>query len=180
MTSARHVPGRGDPSDAELLAGDQERRNNDAELTERLEVERASTSWHELLAGSLQRVVEVVTGDGVRHRGRVVDVGDGWFLLEVAGRAVLIPSCQVLTVGELRRREVGSVVRRGMGSVLRTWARMQCMLTVHLLDGSSRNGRVTDVLADAFTLAPDSDFEGPLTIPRAAIRWVVGDGVNEE
>ena len=180
VTSQRSEPERGDPSEAALLAEEAERRGDDAEVSERVQVERAATAWCELLAGTAGSPVEVVTGDGVRHRGSVSQVGEGWFLLTVGGRAVLIPLGHVLTVAGLRGPAPRSVARPGMGWVLRRWSQMRCDVTAHLLDGSSRSGHVVDVLADALILTQDAGPTESLTIPTAAVRWVVGDSFSDE
>lgn len=180
MTSQQSEPERGDPDDAALLAAEARRRDDDAQVSERLQVERAATPWRELLAGSAGRSVEIVTSDGVRHRGSVGQVGDSWCLLEVAGRAVLVPLGQVLTVAGLRGPAPRSVAGPGMGSVLRRWSQLRCTVTAHLRDGSSRTGQVVDVVGDAFALALDAGPNGSLTVPTAAVRWVVGDSLTDE
>lgn len=175
MTSPPTEPERGDPSDAPLLAAEAERRDDDAEVGERVQVERAVTPWRALLAGSVGRSVEIVTGDGVGHRGSVGQVGDSWCLVEVAGRAVLVPLGQVLTVAGLQGPAPRAPSGPGMGWVLRRWGQMRSTVIVHLLDGSSRTGQVVDVVADAFTLGTDRGRSSALTIPTAAVRWAVGD-----
>lgn len=168
-------PERGDPSDAELLAGEFERRDDDAEVAERVQVELATTPWGEMLAGSGGAAVEIVVSDGVLHQGVVADVGDGWCLLEVDGRAVLLPLDQVVVLSGLRGPVLRAGGRPGVGSVLRRWGRMRCGVTVHLLDGSTRSGLVVDVLADAFALAPTGGSGGLLIVPHSGVRWMVGD-----
>lgn len=175
MTSQPLGPERGDPSDAELLAGEFERRDDDAEVAERVQVELATTPWVEMLAGSAGAAVDVVLSDGVRHRGVVAEIGDGWCLLDVDGRAVLLPLGQVVVLSGLRGPALRAGGRPGMGSVLRRWGRMRCGVTVHLMDGSTRSGLVADVLADAFALAPDGGSGGWLLVPQSGLRWMVGD-----
>ena len=173
-------PERGDPSDAGLLARESQRRDDDAEVAERVQVEHAATPWAELLAGSVGGSVEAVISDGARHRGIVAEVGDGWCLLEFDGRSVLLPLGQVVAVSGLRGPAPRAGARPRMGLVLRRWCRMCCAVTVHLLDGSTRSGPVIDVYADAFTLAPDSGPDGLLVVPYSAVRWLVGDAFTSE
>ena len=173
-------PERGDPSDAGLLAGESQRRDDDAEVAERVQVEQAATPWAELIAGSAGGPVEVVISDGVRHRGVIDEVGDGWCLLEVDGRSVLVPLGQVVAVAGLRGPAPRVSARPGVGSVLRRWSRMRCTVTVHLIDGSTRSGPVVDVLADAFGLALDGGSDGFLVVPHTAVRWLVGDLFTSE
>jgi hypothetical protein len=180
MTSRPVDPERGDPSDAGLLAGEVQRREDDAEVAERVEVEQAATPWSELLAGSVGGPVEVVTSDGVRHRGVIDDVGEGWCLLEVNGCAVLQPLGQVVALAGLRGPAPRVSARPGMGSVLRRWGRLWCTVRVHLIDGSTRSGAVADVLADAFALALDGYPDGLLIVPHSAVRWMVGDLFTSE
>jgi hypothetical protein len=180
MTSHPWGTERGDPSDAELVAVEAERRDDDAGVTERVQVERAATPWSVLLAGSGDGLVEVVTGEGLRHRGTVSEVGDSWCLLDAGDRAVLVPLGQVLTVTGLRRPDLHPVACPGMGSVLRRWGQMRCVITARLLDGSSRSGHVSDVIADAFALGPDSGPGSSLMIPNTAVRWIVGSPFTDE
>ena len=180
MTSHPWGAERGDPSDAELVAVESERRDDDAGVTERVQVERAATPWSALLAGSGDCPVEIVTGDGIGHRGTVAEVGDSWCLLDSGGRAVLVPFGQVLTVTGLRRADPDPVARPRMGAVLRSWGQMRCAVTVRLLDGSSRTGQVVEVLSDAFALRLDGGLAGSLTIPSTAVRWIVGDRFTDE
>ncbi|MCZ3389620.1 MAG: hypothetical protein LH645_11000 [Actinomycetia bacterium] len=175
MTSQPSGPERGDPSDAELVAGESERRDDDAEVAERVQVELAATPWLEVLAGSVGGTVELVISDGVRHRGIVAEVGDGWCLLEVGGRSVLLPLGQVVALSGLRGQALRACARPGMGSVLRRWGRMRCVVTAHLVDGSTRSGPVVDVLVDAFALAAAGGPGGLLIVPHSGVRWLVGD-----
>jgi hypothetical protein len=124
--------------------------------------------------------VEVVTGDGLRHRGAVVEVGDSWCLLEADGRVVLVPFGQVLTATGLSRTDLRPVRRPGMGSVLRRWGRTRCVVTLRLLDGSTLTGSVVDVFSDAFTLLSDDGPSRSLTIPTTAVRWLAGDAFMDE
>ena len=73
-------PERGDPRDDALIEADAERRDLDAEVVERVEVEQAATPWGALLAGSLGREITLDVA-GVMHRGMVGASGSDWCLL---------------------------------------------------------------------------------------------------
>lgn len=165
----------GDPSDEALLAADAESRERDADVTERLAVERATTRWAELLAGSVGGGVALICLDSTPLRGSVLEAGPDWCVLDVDGRALLVPLRQVLTASGLRRAAPGAGTRAGMGWVLRRWGQMRSDLTVHLVDGSVLRGQVAAVLADAFTLRADDIQQTLITIPNTAICRVAGD-----
>lgn len=182
MTSSASTgsgPERGDPRDDALIEADAERRDLDAEVVERVEVEQAATPWSALLAGSLGREVTLDVA-GVVHRGRVGAAGADWCLLECEGGAVLVPLTQVLAASGLQAAAPAAVSRAGIGSVLRRWRRMRSAVSVHLVDGSTRRGQVAEVLADAFTLTATDDQVTRVTIPGAAVRWVSGEPVSDQ
>jgi hypothetical protein len=181
-STASSAPGpqRGDPRDDALIEADAERRDLDAEVVERIEVEHAATSWGALLAGSLGRDVTIDVA-GVTHRGIVGSSGSDWCLLEKDGIAVLVPLLQVVAVTGLHAAAPAAVSRAGIGSVLRQWRLMRSVVTVHLSDDSTRSGQVVEVLADAFTMSSSDDDAAAarVTIPDAAVRWVSGDPVSD-
>lgn len=166
---------RGDPSDEPLLLADAEIRERDADLTERVAVERAATRWPELLAGSVGRDVSLVCVDGTPLQGTLTDVGEDWCVLLVNGQALLVPLRQVLTASGLRRAASRVATRVGMGWTLRRWARMRSDLTVHLVNQSVLRGHVADVLSDAFTLRVDAATAIAITVPFASVSRVSGD-----
>lgn len=166
---------RGDPSDASLLAAAAEARLRDAELAERLVVERAATRWPELLAGSAGSDVSLICLDGTPLEGTVVDAGEDWCVLAVGGQALLVPLRQVLTASELRRAAPRVGTRAGMGWTLRRWAQMRSDVAVHLVNRSVLRGQVTDVLKDAFTLRSDAPSATALTVPFTSVGRVSGD-----
>jgi len=168
----------GDPRDDALIEADAERRELDAEVVERVEVEQAATPWGALLAGSLGREVALEVA-GVTHRGIVEASGSDWCLLESDGSAVLVPLSQVVTATGLHAAAPNTLSLAGIGSVLRRWRRMRSVVTVQLRDGSARSGQVAEVLADAFTLSSSGDVAERVTIPGAAVRWVSGDPVRD-
>ncbi len=169
---------RGDPSDDVDRANGAAARERDAEVSERLTVELATTRWSEWLVGSVGNSVEVVSLDGVCHRGRVTTVGADWCLLDVDGRGVLVPLGQVLTASGLGRTGGGAPTRAGVGWVLRRWLQMRCQVVVHLSDGSTRGGALTAVLADAFTIR--HDVGGPhVLVPLTAVCWIAGESVSD-
>ena len=177
MTHAAGEPG--DPSDEALLAADAESRERDAEVMERVAVERAATRWSELLAGSAGSAVALVCLDSTALHGVVVESGADWCVLEVEGRAFLVPLRQVLSVSGLQRAAPRVGTRAGMGWVLRRWGQMRSDLTVHLVDRAVLHGRVVDVLADAFTLGADDPQEARITIPYTAVCRVAGDPFSD-
>ena len=175
-----HVAGEpGDPSDEALLAADAESRARDADVTERVAVERAATRWSELLAGSAGTAVALVCLDSTALHGVVVESGADWCVLEVDGRAFLVPLRQVLTVSGLNRAAPRVGTRAGMGWVLRRWGQMRSDLTVHLVDRAVLRGQVVDVLADAFTLGADDPRQARITIPHTAVCRVAGDPFSD-
>lgn len=178
MAAATPGPERGDPSDDALIEADSERRDLDAEVVERVEVEHAATPWGALLAGSLGREVTLDVA-GVIHRGSVCVSGSDWCLLEKDGSAVLVPLVQVLAATGLHAAAPAAISPAGLGSVLRRWRRMRSEVTVHLCDGSRRQGQVLEVLADAFTISSSDDLAERVTIPGSAVRWVSGEPVAE-
>lgn len=180
MTSAWPEEHRGDPSDDALLADESERRDDDAQVAERVQVERAATALPDLLSGSVGRRVEVLSTDGTMHRGVVGQVGDGWFLVDDGGRSHLIPLGQVVTVAGVSGPVPRSMAAAGMGWSLRRWSEMWSVVTVYLSDGSSRTGHVGDVFADAFVLVSVDGFEGRLTVPMTAVLWMAGDLLSDE
>lgn len=169
---------RGDPSDDADRASGAAGRELDAEVAERLSVERATTRWAELLAGSVGTEVEVVSMDGACHRGVVAVVAADWCLLDVDGRWVLVPLAQVLTASGLGRAARGGLTRAGVGWALRRWQQMRCDVAVHLVDGSVRGGEVTAVLADAFTIRHEQ-VDVAVTVPLMAVCWIGGDPFND-
>jgi hypothetical protein len=170
---------RGDPSDDAHRASGAAGRELDAEVAERLTVERATTRWSDLLAGSVGTQVEVVSLDGACHRGGVAVAAADWCLLDVVeGRWVLVPIGQVLTASGLGRAATGGLTRAGMGWALRRWQQMRCNVAVHLVDGSVRGGEVTAVFADAFTVRHEQ--VGPaVTVPLTAVCWIGGDPFSD-
>lgn len=178
LASSASGPERGDPQDDALIEADAERRDLDAEVVERVEVEHAATPWGALLAGSLGREVTLDVA-GVVHRGSVGACGSDWCLLERDGSAVLVPLVQVVATTGLHAAAPAAVSLAGIGSVLRRWRRMRSVVTVHLSDGSTRSGQVVEVLADAFTMTSSDDAAARVTVPDAAVRWVSGDPVSD-
>jgi hypothetical protein len=167
----------GDPSDAMLLGADAEALERDADVAERVAVERAVTRWPELLAGSVGREVSLTCPDGTPLTGTVVDAGTDWCVLAVGGRALLVPLRQVLTVSGVGRAAPRVDTRAGIGWVLRRWSRMRSDLTVHLVNGSVLRGGVVDVLKDALTLR--GDVSTAVTIPFTSVSRVSGDPFSE-
>jgi hypothetical protein len=176
--SSASGPERGDPRDEVLIEADADRRDLDAEVVERVEVEQAATPWGALLAGSLGREITLEVA-GVMHRGRVSACGSDWCLLESEGSTVLVPLSQVLAATGLAAAAPAAVSRAGIGSVLRRWRRMRSAVSVQLSDGSTRSGQVAEVLADAFTVSIADVVATRVTIPIAAVRWVSGDPVSD-
>jgi hypothetical protein len=161
-----------------LINADTQRREMDADVGERVEVEQAATPWAALLAGSLGREVTLEV-TGVSLRGRVSASGADWCLLTGDGSAVLVPLVQVVAASGLDAADPAAVSRAGLGSVLRRWRRMRSEVTVRLRDDSTRSGQVVDVLADGFTMSSSADGATKVTIPGTAVRWVSGDLLSD-
>lgn len=165
---------RADPDEGRWLREAAAKRAADDALGERVEVERAAGRWAGRLLAARGHPVVLRTSDGVTHDGVLLDIGEGWTVLGVQGRARLVMLAAVVSLVAPTGGALGPVPRlpRGVGSVYRRWARLAGSIVLALKDGSQLRGAVTEVLADAVTLDPEA--AGDVTVPFSAVRWAVG------
>ncbi|GAB3434569.1 hypothetical protein GCM10027517_02790 [Phycicoccus ginsengisoli] len=133
------------------------RRELDAEVADRTRRERATVALADRLAAAGSRTVGVTVRDGSRLGGRVVDVGDGWFLLGEDGRPpCLVPVAAVAAVtGLATRAATGSALRRsfGLGYALRGLSRDRSVVALTDATGAVCTGTVDAVGSDHLELA---------------------------
>ena len=165
---------RADPDEREWLQEAADKRATDDAFGERVEVERAASRWVGRLLAAGGHPVALRTSDGVTHDGVLLDAGEGWAVLGGQGRARLVLLAEVVSVVAPAGGALGPALRvpRGVGSVFRRWARLAEPVVLCLRDGSHLRGAVTEVLADAVTLDPETD--GDVTVPLSAVRWASG------
>jgi hypothetical protein len=130
-----------------------------AEVADRSRREAARLRLVDRLRGNAGTSVTLVFTGG-QVEGRIGRVGADWVLLEAElGADVLVPLAAVLVVHRLgpQSAEPGSegavTARLGLGHVLRAVARDRAEVTVVLVDGSRRTGRIDRVGADHLELA---------------------------
>jgi hypothetical protein len=173
---------RGDPDEGRWLLADADHRTQDAEVGERVEVERAAGTLVARIRSCVGQHISLRTSDGTSHDGLLTDVGDGWVLLEMTGRTRLVTLAE--TVYVVASRTVSSdrshQVVRGPGWVYRRWARLRAPVTVLLRDGSRWHGAVVEVLRDAVTVRPEAGGGREVTLPFAAVVWVVAEQIPPE
>lgn len=175
---------RADPDDGLWLAAAERRAEDDAALTERIEVEQATSGWASQLPTSVGRVMQVRTSDAVQHEGVVAETGRDWMLLSLPRRARLLMLSEVVALVEPTAVDPALThsgrrgLSLGVGSVYRRWGRVRSAVTVALRDGSQVSGQVRSVLADAAVLRTDSGLT--LTLPFDAVVWATGEGLSAE
>jgi hypothetical protein len=161
----------------------EQRRELDAEVADRTRRERAVVGLADRLAAAGSRPLAVTVRDGSRLRGKVVDVGDGWFLLgESARPPALVPTAAVTAVTGLAARAVAGTLGRsfGLGYALRGLSRDRCVVTVVDVAGTTSTGTIDAVGADHLDLAehaPDlprrpENVTGLRAVPFAALTLV--------
>jgi hypothetical protein len=122
----------------------------------------------------------VTVRDGSRLNGRVVDVGDGWFLLGEDGRPpCLVPVTAVAAVSGLATRAVSGSLGRsfGLGYALRGLSRDRSVVALTDTTGSVCTGTVDAVGSDHVELAEHAadlprrpeNVTGTRVVPFAAI-----------
>lgn len=143
----------------------QARRELDGEVADRTRRERALVGLRERLAAAVGGQValtlthEVVTG-------RLLDVGDGWLLVEGgAGGQAVVPFAGITGVAGLPDRvdEAGRSRRFGLGHALRGVSRDRAAVLVTVLDGTVLSGTIDAVGRDVLELS-----EHPADLPRRA------------
>jgi hypothetical protein len=150
------------------------RREDDAASAERLEVERAATSWHSLLAGSVGSPIDLVMCTGSAVAGQCVDVGRMWCLVDCETTHALVMVDQVVSLTGAHRVGSRSVAEPGAGSVLRRWARLGMPVSVELVTAERVRGVVAEVLSDALAIATDTEPSRRVMVPLTAVVTVRG------
>ena len=164
---------RADPDERGWLQEAADKRATDDALGERVEVERAASRWVGRLLAARGHPVVLRTSDGVTHDGVLLDAGEGWAVLGGQGRSRLVMFAEVISVvAPVAALGQAPRIPRGVGSVYRRWARLTGPVVLSLRDGSHLRGAVTEVLADAVTLDPETDED--VTVPFRAVRWASG------
>jgi hypothetical protein len=142
------------------------RRELDAEVADRTRRERAGIGLLDRVAAAEERELTLSLVDRTRLAGRVVDVGDGWLLLErsavlgAPGGPVLVPLSAVTgVVGLGQRADQARRGRRfGFGYALRGLSRDRAVVTVADVSGLSCTGTIDAVGKDYLEVsehAPD-------------------------
>jgi hypothetical protein len=166
----------GDPSDAVLIWAEEARRADDAEVAERIEVESAVTPWSSLVCAAHGRAVEVVTEDGVTHRGLVKTSGERWVLITTEVDVRLLMLDRVVSIAGLGAAAAAPRVVLGPGSVLRRWSQTSESVFLQLADGSRVRGVVAGVYSDALDVRTDDEPPRRQLLPFGGVIWasVVG------
>lgn len=172
--------------DLEAQLDAQERLELDAEISERTRLERSKVSVGDRVVGARGVAVTVHLAAGRRVEGVVVDVGDGWFVLEDRSRPVLVAAHAVMGIVGLphRPRSGASARRLGLGYALRAVSRDRRAVHVHDIDGCVVSGTIDAVGADVLDVsehAPDEPRRGEnvraqRAIPFAAVASVTAAG----
>lgn len=173
--------------DLEAQLDAQERLELDAEISERTRLERSKVSVGDRVVGARGVAVTVHLAAGRRVEGVVVDVGDGWFVLEDRSRPVLVAAHAVMGIVGLphRPRSGAAAARRlGLGYALRAVSRDRRAVHVHDTDGGVVSGTIDAVGADVLDVsehAPDEPRRGEnvraqRAIPFAAVASVTAAG----
>ena len=144
------LEGQWDAAEAAELAG---------EVSDRTRREQALLRMVDRLAPARGASLTVTVRGGV-VRGRLVDQGSDWLLLEEAGgHELLVPASGVLGLVGLDGRSAspgaqGPVAKRlGLAWALRGLARSRAGVALHLVDGSVATGTLDRVGADHLDLA---------------------------
>jgi len=142
------------------------------EIPELVEAERVSVRLCDRLRGRVGKALEVVTTDGTRVRGTLLDAEAGWIVLRERRGDTLVPTHAVATCAPLGSAAVPhGGVERSFGAALRAVARGGGELTF-VVGGVQIRGRLTGVGADHCDVRPE--WGSAVTIPLTAIRLVWG------
>lgn len=143
----------------------EQQRDLEAEVADRVRRERSQLGLHERLAAARGSGITVQVGDRTVMSGTVRDVGAGWVLvLDERHRECLIPFDAVTWIAGLTRgSRTTSIVARSftLVSALRAVARDRAVVTVLTRFGVELAGTIDAVGADAIDLA-----EHPVDQPR--------------
>lgn len=126
------------------------------EVADRIRRERLSLGLHERFAAHRGAVLDLRLLCDYSVRGRVVDAGAGWVLLDDDGRVSLVAVAAVRGVGGLTRRvtEPGAVARRfGLALAVQAICRDRASVDVVDITGSVLTGTIEEVGKDSFELA---------------------------
>lgn len=160
--------------DLEARAGAEARQELDAEVAERVRVERARLGLYERLAAARGAAIGIRCAGPGLLRGVVDDVGDGWVLLrgERGGHALVASTCVRAVEGLAGRADLTAAPGRrfGLGYALRALSRDRAAVRVVDIDGTVREGHLVAVGSDVVDLR-----EHPVDVPgrRAEARSVV-------
>jgi hypothetical protein len=147
--------------DFEAQLAEAGRAGLEAEVRELVWAEQAGLSLDERLRGP-EGAIDVLLRGGLRFRGEVREVAQGWFSLDAAPRSVLVPLPAVIAVsgmGRRSRREIAHVRRAlSLGSALRALARARAQVVCHMgheaADPLALAGTIDAVGKDYAELAP--------------------------
>ncbi|MET1021991.1 MAG: hypothetical protein ABWX69_07315 [Arthrobacter sp.] len=147
--------------DLETQMAAEERRNLDAEITERTRTEEAAVELADRLRGSLGLPIMVHLTTGLAFEGTLSHVGGQALVLDEPRHQVLVPYTSAVRYLGLTRLAVPepSMVRQrlGLASALRGLARDRAALAVLVSDGSAGgttlHGVIDRVGRDYFDLA---------------------------
>lgn len=170
-------------ADLEALADATERMAFEADVADRGRAERATLTLADRLRGHLEGELTFRLLDGDRVRGRLVDLGADWVLLDDGG-SVVLPMTAVAGVEGLSRlaatttEELARRVR--VTVVLRQLSRDRAPVRLRLLDRTTLTGTIDRVGPDHLDLAqhaPDEirrpgSVRGVLVVRLAALAQV--------
>lgn len=131
----------------------------DAEVADLARAEYSQVHLVDRLHGSVGALVAVEARGGFRVRGQVSRAGDGWVLLaESTARQVVVALVHVVGLSGVAEAAVveearGAASRLRITSVLRTAAAAGGPVTLALVEGGARSGRLRRVGADFVELA---------------------------
>lgn len=120
----------------------------ESEIIDRARAELAGIDLADRLRGALGSSVAVLLASNLRFEGVLSRVGEAWFFLEAASRAVLVRSETVLTVAGLPRLAArpDTLMRHSFGSVVRLLARDRELVTIHLAASTGERAALSGVI----------------------------------
>lgn len=186
-----------DDLEAQLAA--LERAEREAEIAEHTRAERGALRLVDRLAADLGRRLQVVVAGEGLVTGRLVELGDGWMVLQVDGPRgpgsdlLLLPLHGVLTVEGLSGRADPAAPRGGrrldLRHALRAISRDRALVRVTDTAGTRRAGRIERVGRDHLDLrALPDDLTGQrsgagshpvVVVPYTAVVTVLSPGAAE-
>jgi hypothetical protein len=134
--------------DLDALAQAESDLDRDAEVAERIRIERSQVGlFDRVIAAGGQ--VELRLSDGGNLKGRIQDGASHWLLVEQTDLA-LVPRHAVIWARSIGpgTRPAGVLHARSIASVYRQWARDRAEVRLHLSDGSHVVGRLAAAYAD--------------------------------